>query len=168
MLEKLMDRKWHPYTTIDRNPCNEGQRVGYCWNEIHRGYLTKNLMKEHQCIEKKCRHFQKYENSPYWKEKEARREKKKKRKEILKKNENDKNRILNKIREITIEDENFHAISVEKDKNIYVVRYIRFDFVNTASYVKMFKEIFGCNFYLKEIKTNYEKKKEILKNINKK
>lgn len=167
MLEKLTDKKWHPYTTIDRNPCNENQRVGYCWNEIHRGYLTKNLMKEHQCIERKCRHFQKYENSPYWKEKEAKKEKKKIKKENLKKIENDKKKIFNKIREITAEDEIFHAIGIEKNKNIYIIRYIKFDYINIASYIKKFKDATGHNFYLQEIKTNYEKKKEILNIVEK-
>ena len=70
--EKVLGKKWRAYTTIDGNACKEEQRIGYCWSEIHRGYLTVRLMKEHQCCERNCRHFQKYEDAQYWKQKEKR------------------------------------------------------------------------------------------------
>ena len=43
--------------------------IGYCHNNIHRGYLTKDLIKQHSCIKKKCKYFSKYEDHPYWVEK---------------------------------------------------------------------------------------------------
>ena len=54
--------------------------VGYCWYKKHRGYLTSKLMKRQQCTGKDCRHFQKYEDSQYWKIKEERKQKKRDRK----------------------------------------------------------------------------------------
>lgn len=40
--------------------------IGYCHNKIHCGALTKNIIKTHECLSKQCRHFEKYEGSPYW------------------------------------------------------------------------------------------------------
>lgn len=40
--------------------------VGYCHCDTHKGYLNKVLMEEHQCIEKKCPFFERYEDYPYW------------------------------------------------------------------------------------------------------
>ena len=40
--------------------------AGKCHNCAHEGYLTGNLMKKHNCLEKKCWHFEKFADSPYW------------------------------------------------------------------------------------------------------
>lgn len=57
-------------------PCVDGlyrkgtkEYVGYCWFKQHKGFLTRKLMKKHQCPSKVCHYFQKFEDSPYWKEK---------------------------------------------------------------------------------------------------
>jgi hypothetical protein len=55
--------------------------VGYCWFKEHKGYLTRKLMKEHQCTGKECHYFQKFEDAPYWKEKAAIKKKRKDKKE---------------------------------------------------------------------------------------
>ena len=161
--EKVLGKKWRAYTTIDGNACKEEQRIGYCWSEIHRGYLTVRLMKEHQCCERNCRHFQKYEDAQYWKQKEKRKSEKKKAKEIEKKNEKDKQLILEKIRELTATDNNFFAIGVEKEKYTYIVRYVRFEGFDVNKYVKLFILTLGVSIFLKEIKTNHENKLNILK-----
>ena len=33
--------------------------IGYCSNLTHKGYLTKKLMKEHDCLNKECKYLQK-------------------------------------------------------------------------------------------------------------
>ena len=43
---------------------------GYCYYKNHRGYLTKALIKEHQCTAKQCRYFRKNDDHPHWKRKE--------------------------------------------------------------------------------------------------
>ena len=53
-----------------KNQGNKNTAIGYCHNDIHSGYLTKNMIKQHGCITKGCRFFQKYDDNPYWKEKE--------------------------------------------------------------------------------------------------
>ena len=45
---------------IDGFPHRNEAKVGYCWNSEHRGYLTTELMKRHNCKNKNCRYFQPY------------------------------------------------------------------------------------------------------------
>lgn len=39
--------------------------VGYCHHRDHNGYISKRTLKEHKCIEKNCRCFEKYDVQ-YW------------------------------------------------------------------------------------------------------
>ena len=65
--------------------------VGYCVLYGHPGYLTKALMKEHECKKKGCPYLVRFEGHPYW---ESYREKRENKKES-KRNENAKD-TLNK------------------------------------------------------------------------
>lgn len=40
--------------------------VGCCHYHLHPGMLNQKLMEQHDCLGKKCRHFEKYENASYW------------------------------------------------------------------------------------------------------
>ena len=40
--------------------------VGFCHHKEHVGYLSPNLVKQHDCIGKNCKYFNKYEDHPYW------------------------------------------------------------------------------------------------------
>lgn len=42
--------------------------VGFCHNTLHRGGLTRKLMEEHGCLEKRCPFLQKYLDNSYWQE----------------------------------------------------------------------------------------------------
>lgn len=164
--KKVSGEKWRVYTTIDGHYCNPEQRVGYCWSETHRGYLTKALMQEHECMQKQCKHFQKYEESPYWKRKAEAKERKQKRKASEKQQNEQMQRILNIIRALTEEDPDFYAISVDKGaglyQHMYVVRFVRFAWVDIPYYVKLFRERCGVPIYLHEIKSSYDMKQRIL------
>ncbi|MDR2657632.1 MAG: hypothetical protein LBB86_07390 [Oscillospiraceae bacterium] len=46
-------------------PCLSTSVVGYCNNISHRGYVTKNLLKSHDCLKKECRFLAKV-NQNYW------------------------------------------------------------------------------------------------------
>ena len=50
--------------------------VGCCHNLLHPGKLTKQLMTQHDCLGKNCRHFEKYEDAGYWKECDRKKEQK--------------------------------------------------------------------------------------------
>ena len=40
--------------------------VGCCHYHLHPGMLNQKLMEQHDCLGKKCRHFEKYETASYW------------------------------------------------------------------------------------------------------
>ena len=160
--KKVAGEKWRVYTTIDGNRCSPTQRVGYCWSETHRGYLTLPLMREHECIEKGCKHFQKYEQAPYWKEKEKNKAAKKEARALAKHQETQEQRILELIREETKDDPDFYAISAARDGYRYIVRFVRFAWLDIDDYVQRMKAVCGVPIYLQEIKNTYEHKLRIL------
>ena len=62
--------------------------IGYCSYKLHKGCVTKKLLKDHQCLEKNCPFLQKYKDVPYWKEREkaiqSKNQRKQKKKDIKK------------------------------------------------------------------------------------
>ncbi len=44
--------------------------VGYCQSTLHRGYITKKLLKQHKCLERKCSSFRKIPHSTFWQSQE--------------------------------------------------------------------------------------------------
>ena len=40
--------------------------VAYCHNQDHKGYLSPNLIKCHNCISKNCKYLEKYEEKTFW------------------------------------------------------------------------------------------------------
>lgn len=42
-----------------------GAVVGFCNCDTHRGYVTVNLMKNHNCLGKECSFFHRFEDFPY-------------------------------------------------------------------------------------------------------
>lgn len=60
----------HKYSySINGDWCEPHNRVGYCWNKMHRGCITRRTAKEHKCLEKNCRFLQKT-NKRYWESRE--------------------------------------------------------------------------------------------------
>lgn len=45
---------------MDGYPHNYEEKIGYCWNNTHKGYLTWDLLLRHQCLEKNCHYMQLY------------------------------------------------------------------------------------------------------------
>lgn len=59
--------------------------VGYCNYRLHRGYITANSVKSHDCIAKNCPYLQKFDgNSTYWSFVESEEKKKRDRKAKIK------------------------------------------------------------------------------------
>lgn len=50
--------------------------VGYCHCDRHKGFLTKQLHKSHECAAKQCPFLEKFEDYPYWKNLELEKRKK--------------------------------------------------------------------------------------------
>lgn len=40
--------------------------IGFCHCDLHKGYVTKSIYKNHKCGEKQCVFFQKFEDCPFW------------------------------------------------------------------------------------------------------
>lgn len=149
------------YATVDTPSV-----VGYCHNSEHKGIVTVTIMQEHDCIAKGCHYFEKFEDYPFWKKyesreraKELQKVKKQNRKEIDKIHaENRKKRediFISKAKEIAseLEFEDFKIISIQKNKNEFIIFYIS----NNA-----FDDWYTFREIAIEMK-NYFKKKFILK-----
>lgn len=52
---------------MKNQPCGRNA-VAYCHLNAHKGALSKNMLKQHQCLAKQCPFLEKYEDHPYWKE----------------------------------------------------------------------------------------------------
>lgn len=130
-------------TTVVRNDTIAGK----CHNSTHEGYLTGNLMKKHQCLEKQCWHFEKFENSPYWihiKNKQIQDEKAKAkwRAEVQQKRERvakveRKSNSIKETAENYVRDNDFPiiitrvaAVDVEDKKSNYIINYVSDDCYN--------------------------------------
>ena len=40
--------------------------IGFCHCDLHKGYVTKSIYRNHKCGEKQCVFFQKFEDCPFW------------------------------------------------------------------------------------------------------
>ena len=49
------------FRKVDKNAV-----VGYCNCNLHKGYLSVTLLKEHDCIKKNCVYLKKFEDCPFW------------------------------------------------------------------------------------------------------
>lgn len=47
----------HNRRCIDKRLTGSGKCVGYCQNPEHRGFLTRELRREHDCLGKKCFYY---------------------------------------------------------------------------------------------------------------
>lgn len=78
--------------------------VGFCNNCIHRGFLTKELLKNHQCIQRKCTFFDGLDTDPYLlsekKKMQIKEEKKKSINEMKKRNKINEKKIIDFVNEI--------------------------------------------------------------------
>lgn len=55
----------------------------YCHNPVHPYAMTPRQMECKNCLGKQCEYFEKEENHPIWRQKEAKKQKRKQRKERL-------------------------------------------------------------------------------------
>lgn len=44
--------------------------VGYCHSYRHKGRLSVKQVKKHGCLAKQCPRFEKYENHPWWEQRD--------------------------------------------------------------------------------------------------
>lgn len=153
--------------TLDGSPCASTKCVGYCWSKIHKGYITKNLMAQHQCIEKNCKSFQKIPEASYWVSKEAKAQERKTGKQLKKFIAAEEAAFLQEIRDITIHDYNFYPVAAELKDDTFNVRIINFEPIDYSHYSALFSSAAdGRKIHFTKIKTNKERKQLIIEKHN--
>lgn len=153
--------------TITGSECLHTKCVGFCWNEIHRGYLTKKQMEQHQCLERNCYRFEKIETAPYWNQVNVQKRTRKNGKQAKKQLENDAEEFLQNIRKLTVHDCNFYPIAAELKDNTYEIRIITFKSVDYSQYLALFSHIAkGKKMHFTKIKADSERKQQIIDKHN--
>lgn len=152
------------YRLIDKSPlCSKKNLVGYCWSLSHPGFISKRLLKEHQCVEKNCRNLERFEHA-YW----AQLERQKCERENVKakkKNQISGKKILSIFRDLTKDVEEFAATSIFKEGSYYVIQYATLHMVDLSVQLWELKNMTGVNVKLKAIKAPYAKRKLIIEKV---
>lgn len=155
------------YHNVDKSFTPPETRVGFCRNMIHRGFLTKGLMEQHECIEKNCKYFIKYENSVYWQQKAEKKEQRKKYKAIKKFWEERCDHALYLMRDLTKDMECVGITSATmKDERTIEIRYVSTQTVDLYEELMIVKEATGVKCVLTSIKNNSSMKKKLIDMFN--
>lgn len=138
--------------------------VGCCHSKLHPGKLTKALMDEHDCINKECVYFEKYEDSPYWTERrriKAERKRNKQKKKELEASKYGEEAAMEKLRDI------FQTVSDETCSDMLIVRVKKEAYIFEIYYVSDNPFADGNRFpdFLAELKKQYPKNRLILRHI---
>lgn len=144
--------------------------VGFCHCYTHKGFLTKNLLRQHDCINKECPFLEKYRDYPFWEHFDRVQEnlskkkteiKLKKKNAVIEKNAEQKqlNEMLEKAR--GIQDRLNYSIiitSIKKDDHQfdYVINYVssrpRDDWGRYVPLALELRKIYGRTFRINHIK----------------
>lgn len=68
------------------NQPSDDRTIAYCHHPKHRGKLSRTMMKNHDCLNKKCKYLHIYEEHPYWAERKKKRARKRIREYLEKEN----------------------------------------------------------------------------------
>jgi len=136
---------------IDGNYVASSMIIGRCHSLIHRGYLTKNLIKSHNCISKKCSSFERIKTD-YWQAlvaaENADKEKRAKMK-VEKKHIYDRDVFI----KATLEDSGSIYITAirEEPRNYLNISYLYDRHIDLSQEVKFLRKELGKNIRLKAI-----------------
>lgn len=139
--------------------------VGYCFYPVHKGYVTKIMLKEHDCINKHCPFLNKFLDFPYWthlQEENNAKEIHRQERALSRKMQSIDKEILEKIKtlaQMTADEKDYSIIvtSVSKTgRKHYTINYVsdnaRSDWNQYYSIVDDIKAHINARFYLKHIK----------------
>lgn len=108
-----------------------GNILGWCHFKGHPGAVSKALMKEHDCLGKGCRYFERDEKCPYWKHLELQKQTEEKRKAQIQKEKQQKAMDSEHLRVLT---ESWQEYLDDMDSDMYIVRVAK----ETPSLYKIF------------------------------
>ena len=155
------------YRMINGAPlCAQSKLVGYCWCDIHPGYLHKHLIDEHQCIERHCEYFEKFKNSEYWQRKAKIKENRKAAKLEKKYIEQICQSINQDLKTIFANNSNIAFLNIEYANGVYVARFVTIGFEGTYDIVQSIAQKYKVKIKISYIQNTYKFRKELIKKKN--
>lgn len=167
VIENKIKRK-RAYRLIDGNILrSEENCIGYCWNDLHPGFVTLKLMQQHECLEKGCPFFERFENRPYWIQRQKRKDErisgKMKKLSLAQKQED----IFCDFRKITLHIEGFAVAGCEFKDGYFVLRCVALQPVELRKYVGLISQKYSARIQARFIKNTYEMRKMLVDKIRK-
>ena len=153
---------------IDKRPLGAPENsLGYCHSVVHPGHLNKRLIKEHQCLEKNCNCLERFDRE-YWNELKRKEKKKEKAKLEKKKKQEDKKKeqeVFNSFCELIADIDDFEALGIRKDKNVYVIRCVRLTSIHITNFLKEVEQKINANVRIEFVKAENKIKRAIIEKI---
>lgn len=154
---------------IDKTPVhNHKNCLGYCYSVVHPGYLNKRLIEEHGCLKKNCGCLKRFDRT-YWHELERREKEKEKAKRDKKRKQEEKKKeleVFNSFCKLIADDiDNFEAINIRKEKDIYIIRCVRLTSLHLTNFSNEIKQKMGTNVRVEFVKAEDKVKRAIIEKI---
>ena len=143
---------------IDGNKGDYSKVIGYCNSPEHPGYLTQNLLKNHDCVKRECELLEKH-NLHYWKRIERERREAKERRELAKRLKKESAERETFIKSVFKEYRNIYITSIKKTDNLITISYIYNGYADLSRAAYYVKKKYGCSVYLNAVETDSEIKR---------
>jgi hypothetical protein len=151
------------YKNINGTISDVEKRVGFCRHRIHLGYLTKRLMEEHECIEKKCPFFIKYEKNAYWIKKDALKQERTEGKKLKKQEVKELNKIMKFAKEFTRDYLEFALLAIYRNvEGNLEIRYVSINKVDLNPLITCIYDIFEEEVKMVAVKNTVEMKVKLI------
>ena len=159
--------KERKYRMVNGAPlCAPEKQVGYCWCELHPGYLHKHLIDQHQCVERQCEHFEKFKDSEYWKRKAKIKEDRIAGKLEKKRIEQLCNSIYQEFETIFVNNSNIAILNVEHLNGTYIARLVTIGHEGTSDIIKAIERKYQVKIKVVYVQNTYQFRKELIQKKN--
>lgn len=142
--------------------CNPEHQVGYCWCDLHPGFLSKSLLKQHECCERECRHFEKFQDAPYWQRKQEIKEKRLEAKRRAQYIKSISESMLCDINEALKNNENMALLGIEHKDATYILRFVCINRCDTHDLVWHLARKYKVRIKTQLVQNTYEFRKKLL------
>ena len=146
--------------------CKGSNVVGYCHNRDHKGYISKTILKTHNCINKKCFYFEEV-NPKYWEQRLKQKVYKQNKRMEIKNKEAKKENTLQYIRDIFKAFDNIYITAVHKEKQQLIITYIYEEYVDLTDAINILHQNFKGKIYLKAVASDEETRRKLLSKYHK-
>lgn len=154
-----MPKKERRYRLINKTPLpDESRLIGYCWCDVHQGFLTKNLLEEHECLKKHCSFLERFPKHPYWTQKETTKQKR----ADAKSAKATEALILERFRELTADYDDFAVCAVNFKDDAFCVRCVTIQSHELSEIRDQIAQEFHVCIKIIYIQNTYEMRKELI------